>query len=171
MQIKYSPIYLIFFLFVLLSSCDINDSTDFNSSRSVVTDNVTIFIKDGTINSPGEIKIVNNSFHKIFVPFNLYPSCSFSLYSLQMKENNKWKRLSFDELQNKWLEKSNQDSVIIVCDEHRNPIEVNPAQSYKLKIANLNEPGEYQIKINYRYSETYDAKNPDKEIVINYIVK
>ena len=171
MQIKYSPIYLICFLFILLSSCDINDSTDFNSSRSVVKDNVTIFIKDGTINSPGEIKIVNNSLHKIFVPFNLYPSCSFSLYSLQMKENNQWKMLSFDEFQNKWLEKSTQDSVIIVCDKHMNPIEISNAQSYKLKIANLNEPGEYQIKINYRYSEIYEIKNLDKEIVINYFVK
>jgi hypothetical protein len=28
-----------------------------------------------------------------------------------------------------------------------------------------------KIKINYRYSDIYDAKNPDKEIAINYFVK
>ena len=171
MQIRYFSIYVLFASIILFNSCDVNDTTDNDYSRSIDNNGISIFIKDGAINSPGEIKIVNNSFQKIFVPFILYPYCSFSIYSLQKKNNSEWERLSYDEFQNKWLKKTNKDSILAVCDEYRNPIEVNSSQSYKLNISNVDEVGEYQLKIYFRFSEVPNPNTTNKEIVINYFVK
>lgn len=171
MQIRYFLIYVLFTSIIIFHSCDVNDSMDNDYSRSIENNGVTIFIKDGTIDAPGEIKIVNNSIQKVYVPFILYPYCNFSLYSLQKKNNSEWERLSYDEFQNKWLKKSNQDSVIAICDEYRSPVVINSRQSFKQSISNVEEVVDYQLKIYFRYSEIYNTNNPDKEIVINYFVK
>ena len=171
MKIKYFSSYLLFSFIFLLVFCEVNDSTDNEYSRSISENGVSVFIKDGTLISPGEIKIINNSNQKIFIPFILYPYCSFSIYSLQKKSNSEWERLSYDEFQNKWLKKTNQDSIIAVCDEYRNPIETYSSQSFEQSISNVDEEGEYQLKIHFRYSEIYNPDTPDKEIVISYFVK
>jgi hypothetical protein len=156
---------------ILFISCDVNDADDNNYSQSVNENGLTVFIKNGTTNSPGEIEIINYANQKIFIPFIHYPYCSFSIYSLQKKDDSGWERFIYDEFKNKWLRKTNQDSITVVCDEYRNPIELGASQRFKQSISNIHEAGEYQVKIYFRYSEVYNPTTPDKEVIINYFVK
>ena len=169
MKVEYVSTCLLFASIFLLTSCEVNDSDEKDYSQSVSKNGVTVFIKNGTLNTPGEIKIVNNSSQQMFVPFILYPYCSFSFYSLAQKNDSVWAGLLYQE--NKWIKNTNQDSIVAVCAEYRNPIAINPFQSLKQKISSVDQQGEFRVAIYFRYSEIVNPDSPNKEIIINYLVK
>ncbi len=161
---------LIFFICIFMS-CDIYESDDNNYDYSVSNNSVTLLIKNGTVSSPGEIKVINYSNQRIFIPFILYPICNFSIYALDFRNDNVWMELSFDEFENEWTKRTKQDSVFLVCDEYRNPIEINPYQIFEQTLSKVGSEGEYRLKINFRYSQRYDSHFSDNELIINYFVK
>ena len=170
MKIKYFTLYLLFTSIFLLYSCGVNDSIEEEYSQSVRENGLTVFIKNGSLSSPGEIKIINNSNQKIFLPFILYPYCSFSIYALEKKSDSVWRRLSYDAFQDLWFVNNNQDSIIAVCQLYKNPVELNPFQTIKQNISNVEEEGEFRLKIYFRYTEVFNPDFPNKEIFINYTV-
>ncbi len=170
MRIKYFTFHLLFASIFLFYSCCINDSIEQEYSHSVSENGLTLLIKNGSLSSPGEIKIINNSNQKIFIPFILYPYCSFLNYALDKKNDSVWERLSYDESQDLWFVKNNQDSISAVCQMYKNPVELNPFQTIKQKISNVEEEGEFQLKVYFRYIEVFNPDFPNKEIIINYTV-
>ena len=170
MKIKYFLAYLFLISIFLFNSCEVNDTDDNDYSQSVSENRITVFIKNGTLNASGVIKIANNSNQSVFIIKTLYPFCNFSNYNLAKIENFELENLTFDEYHNKWIKNENPDSIVIVCHEYRNPIEIKPYTIYKEKIANVYDSGEFQLRINYRFTEIYNPNSPDKKIFIKYIV-
>ena len=167
MKIRYFSICLVFTSVFLFTSCEVNEPTD-NNSQFATENKVSVFVENGSLNSPGDIRIVNESDQKIFIPYVLYPYCSFSIYQLQ---KNNGTNLTYDEFENRWEESPEVDSIVTVCQEYRNPIMLNPSQSFSKSISNISQTGEYQIKIFYRYSEVHNSNTKQNEITINYYVK
>ena len=80
----------IFFIYVLLfQSCDINERTENKYDKSLSENGLTLFLKNGSLDSPGEIEIINNTNRKIFIPYILYPYCTFQ-DSLSQSVNSVW---------------------------------------------------------------------------------
>ena len=159
----------IFFIYVLLfQSCDINQPTENKYDKSLSENGLTLFLKNGSLDSPGEIEIINNTNRKIFIPYILYPYCSFSIYSLSQSVNSVWENLTYQD--NHWIKLTNQDSILVICEIYMKPIEINPYKSYKEKISGIEKTGKYLLKIYYRYTEVYDQKSENNSLIIGYSV-
>ena len=80
---------------------------------------LTLLLKNGSLD-PGEIEIVNNSNRKIFIPYILYPYCSFSIYSLSQSVNSVWENLTYQD--NHWIKLFNLGSILVICEIYMKPI-------------------------------------------------
>jgi hypothetical protein len=170
MQIKYFLICGLFTSIILFNSCDVNDSGNNEYSQSISKDGIIFSIKNGTLNIPGEIRILNNSSKSVFILSTLYPFCNFSNYSLMKASTSGLVPLTFDELNNIWIISTSTDSILVVCEMIKSPIEIKPYRVHTQNIAKVFEAGLYQLSIRYRFSEHYNSNKPDRKISINYVV-
>lgn len=163
---KQKSIIGFFISMLFLISCEVNDPKEGYESKTI--DGITLIAKDGTLTSPGEIEIVNNSDREIFVPYFLQPSCYFSIYLVEQKIGSVWEPLLYDESESKWIRRDISDSVFVICELNMNPIQIRPNNRYKQKITGINDIGEYRLKIFFRDTEYF---NNDKKLAITYQVK
>lgn len=150
---------------LILISCSENDPISSEYSHSMVINGVTLFVKNGTTSSDGELKLVNNSDKKIFIGYKKYPYCSFSFYSIEKRNNIyfNWESLLFIENENRWIERNEQDSIIAICDLHLPPLELNPSECIMRKISGLIKGEEYRIIIIFSYE-------PSDRGVVHYTI-
>lgn len=168
MKVKYFIIYLVFTSIFFLDACKVNDSIDDEYSQSIVENDIDLYIKNGTVDIPGEFLIVNNSNKTIFIPYILYPYCNFSNYSLEKKIDTVWEKLSYNEDEDIWL--NNRDSVIAVCQMVKHPVELLPSKMMSQTISKIEEEGEYRLIVYYRYSTAYGPDFPNNKLIIDYTV-
>lgn len=165
-QIKIFSILLVF-IFV---SCGVNESDESYYDSSINENGVTFLIKNGSISSPGKMKIINNTNQSVFVPFIKYPYCYFSNYTMEQKIDSNWKSLFINEDGTKWIKNIKQDSILVICEEYKNPIEIKPSHTYEINLSPVESDGEYRVNIYIRYFQIMNQDFPDKKMSLNYFV-
>jgi hypothetical protein len=170
MLIKYFLISGLFTSIILLISCDVINPENNEYSQSIIENGITFSVKNGSLNTPGEIRILNNSSQSVFILNTLYPSCNFSNYSLMKASATGLLPMTFDEFNNIWIVIHSTDSIFAVCDMYKSPIEIKPFEIYSQNISKVLETGLYKLTMRYRFSEFYNLNIPDGKISLDYIV-
>jgi hypothetical protein len=132
-----------FLILVLSSSCNVNEPV-------LNSDGIFIEVTNGTLTSEGSFRIFNNSNKSVFITYNQYPVCSFFTYSIEEKINTAWQKLTYDEINEKWVQSIyNPDSIYVVCDIYMSPIELKQFQSFEQIITGIDRIGEFRLTIHY----------------------
>lgn len=143
---KLKILTILFFVKFLSLSCNTTEP-EFNP------DKIFVEVRNGTLESDGEFKVLNYSSRNIFIQYTQFPFCAFFTYTIQQYTDTGLVKLSYNEPEGKWrIPVINPDSVYAVCELAKPPVELKSLNSFEQKITGLDQIGEYRFTIHYTIS-------------------
>ena len=161
-------------LIIILSSCEITETQLPLYDSSNIENGVVLLSSNGTLASPGKMRVINNSGETIYIVSRHYIYCSFSHYDLIFRNNSEWQNLVYEEGINHWsfpTPPASTDSIFTICEVSVPPVELIPGNSYETEIGNVENTGEYHIRIFYRTSEFYIPEYSGVSLSVDYFVE
>lgn len=156
---KLEPNSLTIFLSTFLFTILILTVCDRDLSILEIKQEVLFKVTMDTADADGEVTITNHMDRIIYVPYIIYPYCSFFIYKLEQElESGQFERLWYheyiyigeDTALGKWINEPSPANTICMMDMQ--PIQLEPSQSFTQSISGL-EPRKYRITVYYTCSE------------------
>ncbi len=162
------PLFLLSTVALLQTGgCGLLDPKEEEYDHSDRLNDIVLSVNDGTIDSPGELNIRNESKDTVLIHYRFYPICNFVLYSVEQKTDSGWIDLYYD--YGEWLIENPRHT--IVCEMDMDPIELILSKSHTIRITGIRSDGEYRITVKFYYPTPTPPVTEWYELTVGYQVK